>query len=419
MTFSVLMTDHYKSFSCTGSACVHNCCQNWRIELSRADYNKIRSAKKSAELETKLKQGMKRFKSGEDEKYAFFITSKQQCAMLREDGLCELQAECGHQVLPVVCRVFPRNVGSVKGLNLRACSAGCPEIMKDLMLRENPLTFISDEETVSGIVKYTFTVNEATHPVARHYSEVLEVCVDILQNRATSLRERVIALGMALSALDKIEQAEKNDGPQETSFEGWKKQYAALGTQTIEIEPTDCHKAIVSNLILSQQIGVNDAAIAEINQRIFATLGAAQEKATAPNAQKDANEQGQVEVQITVDNQAYTKAKKTLSDAYDVDAMLENIMVNYLFSMGVPFTSKSIWQDYLYFCQVYSYLQFAAIGCYAPEKGPEKSTDRLIRDLTICYRCMAHSLPMKKIILDHMKKNECTTLAHMAMLVSS
>lgn len=50
-----------------------------------------------------------------------------------EDGLCMLHKECGEDVLPEICRVYPRSMKREGGVNQACCSSSCEAVIEILM----------------------------------------------------------------------------------------------------------------------------------------------------------------------------------------------------------------------------------------------------------------------------------------------
>ena len=107
---TALMPICYMDFHCLAAACHDNCCGGWTIAFNKKDYLRVKRAVKSGELEEILARGMSRFRENATEaRYAYFCTAGEgRCALQTEEGLCRLQMECGEEVLPKVCRIYPR-----------------------------------------------------------------------------------------------------------------------------------------------------------------------------------------------------------------------------------------------------------------------------------------------------------------------
>ena len=110
----------YDQFRCLAGACPDSCCQEWEVlvdEVSAARYQILPGPLGDA-IREKLKQ--------EDGEYYLTITDRR-CPMWRADGLCEIQAQLGHDGLCQTCRDFPRlrhDYGDFVELGLEL---SCPE----------------------------------------------------------------------------------------------------------------------------------------------------------------------------------------------------------------------------------------------------------------------------------------------------
>jgi lysine-N-methylase len=111
----------YDQFQCLAGACPDSCCQEWDVLVdpdSAARYLAMPGQLGDA-LREKLVQD-------EDGEYYLTITDRR-CPMWRNDGLCEIQAQLGHDGLCRTCREFPRlrhDYGDFVELGLEL---SCPE----------------------------------------------------------------------------------------------------------------------------------------------------------------------------------------------------------------------------------------------------------------------------------------------------
>lgn len=67
MDISVLQPDYYETFHCLAGACLDNCCrESWDIPLTKNEYMKLTGARRSKELEGRMREGIKRVRRGEN-----------------------------------------------------------------------------------------------------------------------------------------------------------------------------------------------------------------------------------------------------------------------------------------------------------------------------------------------------------------
>lgn len=111
---------YYYDFHCIAAACPDSCCKEWEVDVdpeSAAFYRTLPGA-----LGDRLRQVLRSSADG-----ASMRIEDGRCPMWRQDGLCRIQAELGHDALCKTCREFPRirhDYGSFVELGLEL---SCPE----------------------------------------------------------------------------------------------------------------------------------------------------------------------------------------------------------------------------------------------------------------------------------------------------
>lgn len=117
---------YYSEFQCLAGDCPDSCCQLWDIEVdpeTEKRYNAI-----PGELGQRLRKLLRKTENG-----TVLAMENGKCPMWREDGLCGIQAELGHDALCSVCREFPRithDYGTFRELGLElSCPAAAERIL--------------------------------------------------------------------------------------------------------------------------------------------------------------------------------------------------------------------------------------------------------------------------------------------------
>lgn len=111
---------YYHRFRCLGGTCPDSCCKEWAVDIddtAAAFYRGLPGA---------LGDDLRSFLQEEDGGFVLSLADGR-CPMWRQDGLCRIQAELGHDALCRVCREFPRlrhDYGSFVELGLEL---SCPE----------------------------------------------------------------------------------------------------------------------------------------------------------------------------------------------------------------------------------------------------------------------------------------------------
>ncbi len=193
---------YYDDFHCLMGDCRINCCGFWRIPFSRKDYLKIKKQKGSPELNRRLERCTRRIH--EDGKlYAEFMLEQGVCPLLDEDGLCRLQREKGGDVLPQVCKQFPRaETMSISGYLERSLSPACEGMLALLWEHPEGVDFLASPLPREGRAdKAAFEQNALT----ANFQEIRSLCIDFLQDRRRPLPQRILLMGLALQSLTEKE----------------------------------------------------------------------------------------------------------------------------------------------------------------------------------------------------------------------
>ena len=116
----IIYPQYYKTFRCIASACPDSCCQGWAVDVDDASAAYYRTL--PGDLGDRLRAVLR-----DDGEGAYMEIEDGRCPMWRQDGLCRIQAQLGHDALCHVCRNFPRlrhDYGDFVELGLEL---SCPE----------------------------------------------------------------------------------------------------------------------------------------------------------------------------------------------------------------------------------------------------------------------------------------------------
>lgn len=93
---------YYRLFKCIGGACTKNCCIGWEIDIDE-DTKRLYDL-----LPGDIGKRIRASISEDGECPHFKLCDGERCANLRADNLCSIIAECGEDIIPVICREHPR-----------------------------------------------------------------------------------------------------------------------------------------------------------------------------------------------------------------------------------------------------------------------------------------------------------------------
>lgn len=199
MSFShkFLVPDYYPDFACKGGECRATCCNGWGISVSMNEYFHLIGMDCPGDLRKRLDCAFYPPKDASSDRFRL-ITPKWNgdCPLRAEDGLCALQCACGEDVLPAICRYYPRGARREFAYEC-SCSNSCEKVLETLFDREPPLTFQSTDLTFDFDIP---TGNSLRHPRG-YYNAIRKMCGDLLQKRNFPLPDRLMRIGRALAAI--------------------------------------------------------------------------------------------------------------------------------------------------------------------------------------------------------------------------
>ena len=118
--------NYYNDFSCIAAACPDSCCKDWEVDVdsdSAAFYRAL-----PGPLGDDLRSVLRDTKDG-----TVMTITKGRCPMWRQDGLCRIQAQLGHDALCHVCRTFPRLRHEYADFTELGLELSCPEAARMIL----------------------------------------------------------------------------------------------------------------------------------------------------------------------------------------------------------------------------------------------------------------------------------------------
>ena len=155
---------YYRDFRCIASECPDSCCKEWEVQVDEKSAALYRSL--AGPLGERLRAVMR-----DDPEWGTVMVNEQgRCPMWRQDGLCRIHAELGHDALCKTCRDFPRlchDYGSFQEFGLEL---SCPEAARLIL-------------TSSDTTMHAYEVDGGEEP---DYDE--EAMALLLESRKTALK---------------------------------------------------------------------------------------------------------------------------------------------------------------------------------------------------------------------------------------
>ena len=121
--------EYYNAFRCIAADCPDSCCHEWEVDIDDNAAALYRGL--SGDLGDQLRSVLRDTEDG-----VCMTIENGRCPMWRQDGLCRIQAELGHDALSHTCRMFPRlrhDYGDFAELGLEL---SCPEAARLILSGE-------------------------------------------------------------------------------------------------------------------------------------------------------------------------------------------------------------------------------------------------------------------------------------------
>jgi len=126
----LIFPGYYEDFVCIADRCPDSCCKEWSVDVDPDAAQFYRSL--TGSLGDRLREVLQETDDG-----TIMTIENGRCPMWRQDGLCRIQAELGHDALCKTCREFPRlrhNYGDFVELGLEL---SCPEAARLILTAPN------------------------------------------------------------------------------------------------------------------------------------------------------------------------------------------------------------------------------------------------------------------------------------------
>ena len=162
----IFFPKYYKDFSCIADKCPDSCCKEWNVDV---DEN---AAKFYRELTGPLGDRLREILQDTPDGTVMTIEDGR-CPMWRQDGLCRIQAELGHDALCKTCREFPRlrhDYGDFVELGLEL---SCPEAAR-LILNNTECLWEAQTAPGEDIVEYDREIMEILRRTRKDFLTFLQ-----------------------------------------------------------------------------------------------------------------------------------------------------------------------------------------------------------------------------------------------------
>jgi len=340
-----IVPNYYKQFSCKGTDCRNTCCSGWKVTIPMNQYFSLHGLECNKSLRDKIDRAFRPLQTPTKERYAE-ITHNQNgdCPLLLKSGYCELHSKFGEEVLPSVCRYYPRGPKMDYALE-SSCTNSCEKTLELLFENDDPITFEKRELSF----KMPLKSNGVSSEDKILYHSVRIYCFRILADRTHSLIERILKIGKVLSALDIDKSIDLN---------------------SIDLSIPRYHQDILKSYralnSASDWFVENSPNISEIckDSILYFSLGDLEEN--------------------------YKSAVQHFNGAFpNHEVYFEKMLINSLFFRQFPFQdfSANFYEEFISLCGMYSFTRYLSLATMRDKSSIEEFIDLM----TKAYRVISHT----------------------------
>ena len=355
-TNDFLIPDYFPDFHCKMGECRAACCQGWPITVSMENYFSLLGMDCSPDLRSRLDVGLRMVGRPTREEYARFNPRWDgDCPMRMEDGRCSIHADMGEDVLPDICRLYPRGIRHGANPDERpecSCANSCEATLELFWNRTEPLTFITR--------RMTMDMPSAARRISRFETmnrdqELRLFFIGLLQDRRYSLSVRIARLGAAVADMDAALNAKDADAVQ-SLLDGNLPEYSVP-----EDLPFASALSIAENMV-------------ELLEHRSSSI----------------REHGEFALSRISSPEQYHAAEQHFSALFpDWEIFFEHMLVNHIFFDRFPYQDRPVTpaEEVTALCAVYALLRFLALGWMSDKAA----SSELIDTLAAAFRLIEHT----------------------------
>ena len=189
---------YFRDFKCIASACRHNCCIGWEVDIDADTLAAYESM--IAPYGEKIRESI-----DFDGDPHFRLREGDRCPHLSACGLCNIITECGESSLCQICSDHPRYRNLYEGVTEIGLGLSCEEATRLVLESENSGIFlVSDSEdfaTAEYRAEYPYELFTGDE---RFVAEAKAEYISLINNRDLSIGERLSRLLPKMPTAEKL-----------------------------------------------------------------------------------------------------------------------------------------------------------------------------------------------------------------------
>ena len=179
----------YDAFKCIADKCPKSCCEGWQIMIDDESIDRYQN--ESGHFGQRLLESINFAEQ-------CFLQNNSRCAMLNDNGLCDLHSSLGEESLCYTCKMFPRHVEEFQDIREYSLSLACPEFVRMLVEPSYRFDIIENEDNLldnpEEFEDYDFILFDKLDFARGKMLHIAEDSNQSLQNRLSQITSMALAL---------------------------------------------------------------------------------------------------------------------------------------------------------------------------------------------------------------------------------
>lgn len=190
-----------------GSSCPETCCSGWNVHVDKSTYKKMMQFDDKV-LTRDEKKNFIKLETASPSSYArIAMDERNNCSFLNADKLCSLQLRLGHDHLCSTCRDYPRQYTKYKEETALFGMTSCPKMAELCVKDESPweLESIVLPIPINKPINHIAGGSGARGAAPRYFEQykmIRDAVIDMIQERALPLWQRLLLVGIVCKELD-------------------------------------------------------------------------------------------------------------------------------------------------------------------------------------------------------------------------
>ncbi|GMT49288.1 MAG: hypothetical protein IEMM0008_0827 [bacterium] len=394
------------TYQCSQSG---ECCGGWEIGLDKKSHDRLKFVLGRNNQKRLFKENVKKVDPKDSKSnhgyYSVIQFTDGKCGMLEPNGLCGLHKNHGIEILPDICKAFPRLIYKTPFGKELSITFSCPSAAK-LLKNKEKIVMVKNPDNfffAHGDLYYCYITHEIfdRKDIVQFYYHLEHHFIEILQSRSLTTEERLVLLGITVKRLESFDQPTMDQVNDAIQLNRNIIQQSFFKEDIKQIHSNIDHQVFLLKEFVNLRIpSLPNEELEELFRYIAKTFKFDQD---------DDKLHESVELYIQYYRDYYHEVE-------EIDHVLENYLV--FFILRKTFIKYTLREAYFLTIFFYSLIRLTAIGL-AKRNKQQVDEDLMIKAVWVIEKAIGHSILFYQGIIDFLREKNLTTVSHAITLLKT